>query len=89
MAEKSTEDQLNEWLKGNSIHNSDRDECCPDFSCCNGTIAPLDVRERFVRAHREGDEKTTFSMLMLFLGEALSEFKDDVYIAGEEPHQTH
>jgi len=28
------EEQLTEWVKGNSIHNKEQDECCPDFSCC-------------------------------------------------------
>ena len=26
--------QLDEWVKGNPIHNNVDDECCPDFSCC-------------------------------------------------------
>lgn len=29
--------QLYEWVNGNSIHNDIDNECCPDFSCCNGT----------------------------------------------------
>ena len=29
--------QLYEWVNGNFIHNSIDNECCPDFSCCNGT----------------------------------------------------
>jgi len=27
-------DQLKHWLSGDSRHNTERDECCPDFSCC-------------------------------------------------------
>ena len=27
----TSDEQLKEWVKGNSIHNPDRDECCPDF----------------------------------------------------------
>jgi hypothetical protein len=23
-----------EWIDGNSLHNQQDDECCPDFSCC-------------------------------------------------------
>lgn len=26
--------QLDQWVKGNSVHNRSFDECCPDFSCC-------------------------------------------------------
>jgi len=74
--------QLDEWVNGNSIHNTERDECCPDFSCCNGKIAPKDERERFAKAHYEGDEKTKMEMLMLFLGNAFSD--KNIYIAGSE-----
>jgi len=28
-------EQLAKWVNGESIHNKERDECCPDFSCCN------------------------------------------------------
>jgi len=28
------EEQLDKWVDGINIHNTDRDECCPDFSCC-------------------------------------------------------
>jgi hypothetical protein len=28
------DEQLELWLAGNSVHNPDTDECCPDFSCC-------------------------------------------------------
>ena len=76
------DEQLTEWVKGNPIHNDSRDECCPDFSCCNGNIAPLDVRKRFAKAVREGDEETKMQMLMMFLGNAFSD--KNIYIAGDE-----
>ena len=42
----TSDEQLAEWVKGNSIHNQDRDECCPDFSCCdNELLAPEDERK--------------------------------------------
>ena len=76
------DEQLKEWLDGNPIHNTERDECCPDFSCCNGNIAPLNVRERFVKAHYECDEEVKMQMLMMFLGNAFS--GKNIYIAGDE-----
>jgi len=76
------EDQLNEWVKGNPIHNQERDECCPDFSCCTGQIASKDVRERFVQAYYEKDEKTQNEMLMMFLGNAFS--NKNIYVAGSD-----
>ncbi len=75
-------EQLDEWVKGNPIHNDERDECCPDFSCCAGKIAPKDERERFAKAHYEGDEATKHQMLMMFLGNAFSNKK--IYIAGDD-----
>jgi len=29
------QEQLEEWVDGNPIHNQVEDECTPDFSCCN------------------------------------------------------
>lgn len=82
---KSIDDQLEQWVEGNPIHNKERDECTPDFSCCRGVefMADKDVRERFAKAHEEGDEETTNSMLMMFLGAAFSGSK--VHIAGDGP----
>ena len=31
----ASDKQLEQWVLGNSIHNKESDECCPDFSCCN------------------------------------------------------
>lgn len=28
-------EQLELWVRGKSVHNDERDECCPDFSCCS------------------------------------------------------
>lgn len=70
-------EQLRQWLDGNPVH---AEECCPDFSCCTKNIAPKEVRERFVKAVKEGDEKTRFEMLGMFLGQAISR----AYVAGLE-----
>jgi len=78
----TSEKQLIEWVKGNPIHNDERDECCPDFSCCNGKLAPPDVRERFAKAYHDNDEETTTQMLMMFLGSAFSNEK--IYVAGDD-----
>ena len=42
--------QTQEWVKGNSFHNPIRDECCPDFSCCGGTLMDETARHAFVNA---------------------------------------
>lgn len=81
-----TDKQLDQWLIGNPVHNKEDDECCPDFSCCNGNIAPKDVRERFVKAFNDDDKKTQIEMLGMFLGQAF----DKIYVAGLEiPNEEH
>lgn len=64
------EEQLEKWVNGEAIHNTERDECCPDFSCCTGKMVERSVRERFAKAYRENDEPTVNSMLMMFLSGA-------------------
>ena len=78
----TNEEQLDQWLKGNPVHDKERDICCPDFSCCTGDIAPLEVRKRFVKAYYEKDNKAVNQMLMMFLGVALQ--GKNAYIAGDE-----
>ena len=50
-----TEDeQLTEWVKGNSKCPNDCDECCPDFSCCQSELlADKDTRIAFLNGNRE------------------------------------
>ena len=80
------QEQLNEWVKGNPIHNKERDECCPDFSCCGGQLADKDVRDRFKKACDEDDEDVKMEMLSMFLFEMIRRnFPDEnIYIAGDE-----
>ena len=77
------EEQLDEWVKGNPIHNKEKDICCPDFSCCRGkeNIADKEVRERFAKAYYAKDEETQNQMLMMFLGSLLND--SNIYIAGD------
>lgn len=81
----TVDEQLNEWVKGNSIHNDTRDECCPDFSCCDKNIdTPLDVRHKFSGA----GEKVRMKMLSMFLGGMLSKNTDkQIHIAGDATTQ--
>lgn len=72
--------QLEQWLAGNPVHDKESNQCCPDFSCCrNGDIAPLEQRERFVKAVRENDESARMEMLGMFLSHAMG---GGVYVAG-------
>ena len=75
------EKQLELWVKGESVHNDEKGECCPDFSCCKPhLLAPEHERKVFLEASQKGDDKTTTSMLFEFLGRAFSSPK--VYVAG-------
>jgi len=66
------EEQTEQWLLGNPLHNNERDECCPDFSCCTPELlAPMEVREVFVAARKSGNNKIVSRMLMEFLGKML------------------
>lgn len=74
-------EQLEKWLKGEPVHG---EQCCPDFSCCTGKLAPLEQRQRFVKAVSEGDERTKMEMLGMFLGAAMAGEGQKVYVAGLE-----
>jgi hypothetical protein len=63
------DEQLALWVSGESIHNSSRDECCPDFSCCNPEIrTPIEERRRFASAN----ESERSRMLGHFLGQMIA-----------------
>ena len=83
------EEQLAEWLKGNPIHNDDRDECCPDFSCCQPELL---VDQRTRQAFVDANEALRMSMLGMFLGNAiaLAAVEKKVYVAGaDDPEKRH
>lgn len=70
------EEQLKLWREGDPQHNKDRDECCPDFSCCRPELlAPEEERIMFCdRPELRG------KMLGIFLCRAFENKK--VHIAG-------
>jgi len=79
----TTDEQLEEWVKGNPIHNNERNECCPDFSCCcPDLLADERTRKEFAAA---GDEKR-MAMLMMFLSAGFASDGQIVRIAGEAVH---
>lgn len=65
-------EQLQKWLDGESIHNKERDECCPDFSCCRSELlATKEIRQRFVF----GDDRIQQGLLGMFLARAIQTYK--------------
>ena len=88
--------QTDEWVRGNPIHNTVDDECCPDFSCCNpSNLQPLEIRKTFQAVCEQADKEefnpdhhpfddAKMGMLMSFMGAAMSGYMDKkVHIAGE------
>ena len=77
--------QLNDWVIGISNHDNVLDQCCPDFSCCGGKLAPEEARMKFATAFYNDDKKTQYSMLGEFLGGMLADKLPEkkVHIAGE------
>ena len=79
----TTEEQLEQWLKGNPVHMGERPngKCCPDFSCCRpDLLSDKETRQIYYDAFKNKQTEVYESMLMGFLGQLLSDKK--VYIAG-------
>jgi hypothetical protein len=64
--------QLEEWVRGNPIHDHDLNQCCPDFSCCEGDMASEEERKRFSDAYLSRDDEIIGAMLAMFLGRMLT-----------------
>jgi len=81
------DEQVDLWVQGRSVHNPDRDECCPDFSCCQpDLLAPVEVRKAFQAA----GEQQRIKFLSQFLGALVEKMAPtkDIYVAtgdAEEP----
>lgn len=73
-------DQLERWLAGESIHDNVSEQCVPDFSCCGKPMAPKEIRERFVKAINDNDDRARMEMLGMFLASAFG--AENVYVAG-------
>ncbi len=83
---ESVAHQLKHWVDGISLHNTIRDECCPDFSCCSGgEIMPVEVRKMFEKAVNDDDKAVQWEILGMALSAALSDRGVDVHIVGEDP----
>ena len=79
------EEQLEKWVAGESIHDHENDQCCPDFSCCRPDLAAhIGDREIFQKYFLEENECGTMTMLTGFLMKALENYtKTKVHIVSE------
>lgn len=70
--DESSKQQLEDWYNGISVHNMKKDECCPDFSCCNREIkTTFLLREKFCDAANNNDQETIDLILRQFLEKLL------------------
>ncbi len=78
---QSSEYQLSQWVEGNPLHNPIRDECCPDFSCCDGNMMDSKTRKRFSDAYKSGDRETQYKILAMALSGLIVDTSGKVHIA--------
>ncbi len=70
------DEQITLWVAGDSRCPNDRDECCPDFSCCKpALLMPLEERQRFQRASQSERE-------MMLMGALVSLVGDEIMVTG-------
>jgi len=84
----SSDEQVELWAAGEPRHNRDRDECCPDFSCCQPEyLAPEKERQKFLELwrDRENNGDADEALLYGYLGRALAAMgtEKDVYVGGD------
>lgn len=77
----TSDEQLARWVEGESVHNDELEECCPDFSCCEPRLL-ADKAER--QAFKDANDDDRHAMLFGFLGAGMALASDgDVYVAGD------
>jgi len=73
-------EQLRLWLKGNSVHNVETNECVPDFSCCIPECeASQEDKLTFCEAWVGGRYDITDGMMKLFMSKMIIERGLDQY----------
>lgn len=74
------DEQLDRWLVGDAQCPNDDGECCPDFSCCDPSIAAsMEEKLAFV----EGTDHVRNHLMLKFLARMAGNLDIDVHVAGE------
>jgi hypothetical protein len=82
-------EQLEKWVNGENIHNPTRDECCPDFACCQpNNHFSKELRIKFLETYRQGGAEAVEPMLMMALSGVTASSGKEVYLAGTMDHGT-
>ena len=83
--DESINHQTKRWAEGTPLHNTVRDECCPDFSCCNGgKMMPIEARARLLEARIGGDNETVQRICMMGLSGLVANSDVNVHIIDED-----
>jgi len=87
---ESVTHQVGNWADGIPTHNPIRDECCPDFSCCDpALLMDESLRKRFLKSHVSEDYETRDKILGMALSAAFPTFDEDVDVCvdvwGDDP----
>ena len=81
---ESVTHQVENWADGLPLHNTVRDECCPDFSCCNGgKMMAEESRQRLLDAHNKGDSELVETICLMGLSSLCADSDVSVHIAGD------
>ena len=60
------------WVRGRSLHDSERNRHVPDYSCCRPELrAHREERELFLTALIMGEAATIERLLLMFMGRML------------------
>lgn len=82
----TVDEQLALWRRGVNTHNPERDECCPDFSCCQPELArPLAERETFCQS----DKEKQLELMSQYLGALIVHAGVSARIVGQEEGDGH
>ena len=78
------EEHIDRWVSGESVHNKEKDMCCPDFSCCiDGINTPVEIKERFAEAYKSNNDIVLLELLDDFLSGALKTIGIEIHIPKE------
>ena len=78
--------QLELWVTGDNVHNVERDECCPDFACCQiEGHWPTELRRKFMDTYVLDGAEAVEPMLIMGLQGLLTKHEVKTYLAGSTP----
>jgi len=68
------EEQLVQWVEGNSMHDVENNRCCPDFSCCRPTLKEdILIRKLYYDAFLEKNYELQDTLLIMFFNMAMTQ----------------